>query len=347
MFVYWLLFGYFAAGALLSGGDRQSRLNTLLFALGGVILTIAIGLRLEVGGDWGAYQRMFQLAGISDYDAMLRFGDPAYQLLNSTVQAQEWPFWMVNLSCAAIFTWGLTRFARLQASPWLAMCVAIPYLVIVVGMGYTRQAVAIGVIMLGLAALERGASVLRFAVYVLIASLFHKTAVVAMLLVALTGKRNQITNLLIVIASGVLLYDSLLQDSMQRLLRNYVQAKYESQGALIRIAMSFVPAVLFIVWRRSLQFSEQSSRLWRNFSFATFAALAALLLTPSSTAVDRIALYLLPLQLAVLSRLPRLIKSDVLGRIAVVAYAFAIQFTWLNYAANNSYWVPYKSYLTA
>lgn len=347
MVVYWCLFAYFAAGALLSSEGRPSRFNWILFAFGGLILTLVIGLRFEVGGDWAAYQRMFRLAGLTDYGSMLRFGDPAYQLLNWSVQAQEWPFWIVNVACAAIFAWGLTRFAQLQANPWLAMCVAVPYLVIVVGMGYSRQAVAIGVIMLGLAALERGASVLRFAIYVLIASLFHKTAVVAMLLVALTGRRNQIANLLIVVASVALLYDSLLQDSMQRLVHNYVDAKYESQGALIRIAMSIVPAVLFLVWRRSFQFTEQSRQLWRNFSLATFAALAALLLTPSSTAVDRIALYLLPLQLAILSRMPGLMKSPILGRFAVIAYAFAIQFTWLNYAANSFFWVPYKSYLTA
>jgi hypothetical protein len=39
-----------------------------------------------------------------------------------------------------------------------------PYLAIVVAMGYTRQAVAIGLIMAGLASYFRDGSVLRFAI---------------------------------------------------------------------------------------------------------------------------------------------------------------------------------------
>ena len=35
-------------------------------------------------------------------------------------------------------------FVRRQPMPWLGLLVAIPYLVIVVGMGYSRQAIALG-----------------------------------------------------------------------------------------------------------------------------------------------------------------------------------------------------------
>lgn len=55
------------------------------------------------------------------------------------------------------------RFARSQPDPWLAVLVAVPYLVIVVAMGYSRQAVAIGILLAGLGRLERGGSTLHFA----------------------------------------------------------------------------------------------------------------------------------------------------------------------------------------
>jgi hypothetical protein len=343
--VYWFLFSFFAIGALVSGDGTQSLPSKLGLTLGGIILTLAIGLRFHVGGDWGAYQLMFSRAALYDYNEMLRFGDPAYQLLNWAVQRLEWPFWVVNLVCAAIFCWGLIRFATSQSNPWLAMVIAVPYLAIVVSMGYTRQAVAIGVIMMGLAAIQRGASILRFAIYVFIAALFHKTAVVAMLFVALTGERGKIVNLMIVLASAVLLYDSLLQNSMQGLLTNYVDAKYGSQGALIRISMCLVPAVLFLSRKDKFAFSEQGQALWRNISWTAFLLLVALVVSPSSTAVDRIALYVLPLQLAIFAQVPRTFSSPAFGRILIIVYAFAIQFAWLYYAANSYYWVPYSSYV--
>ena len=46
----------------------------------------------------------------------------------------------------------LIRFCLAQADPWLSVLIAIPYMVIVVAMGYTRQAVALGILMVGLAA---------------------------------------------------------------------------------------------------------------------------------------------------------------------------------------------------
>ena len=345
MLIYWLLFTYFALGVLIRRERDDRGLSLLLLGVGGVFLLLAIGLRFHVGGDWGSYERMFALAGYRDAGEMLRYGDPAYQLLNSTVQLLEWPFWVVNLICAAIFTWGLWRFARQQDDPWLAMLIAVPYLVIVVSMGYTRQAVAIGIVMMGVTAIQRGASVVRFALYILVAALFHKTAVVAMLLVALTGRRNNLLNLLVVGSSLVLLYDSLLQDSMAELMRNYVDQQYASQGAAIRVSMSLVPAALFLIRRRHFNFSPQSDLLWRNFSIASVVLLVALLVSPSSTAVDRIALYLLPLQLAILSQVPRVLAPGTFGRVLVVGYAFAIEFVWLNFADNANYWLPYSSYL--
>ena len=63
-------------------------------------------------------------------------------------------------------------------------------------------------------------------------------------------------------------------------------------------------------------------------------------------AIDRLALYLIPLQMFVLSRLPEAFGNGerpngqvVLG---VIAYSAIIQFTWLNYAQNSNFWIPYK-----
>jgi|GEM_PF-5594608 len=65
---------------------------------------------------------------------------------------------------------------------------------------------------------------------------------------------------------------------------------------------------------------------------------------PSSTVVDRLALYILPLQLGILSRLPGTVIGPALGWGVVVVYSFLVQFVWLNYAAHANYWVPYQFY---
>jgi hypothetical protein len=68
----------------------------------------------------------------------------------------------------------------------------------------------------------------------------------------------------------------------------------------------------------------------------------------ATTALDRLALYLIPLQLFVFGWLPSTFSQD--GRpdrklaIAVVIYSAAVLFVWLTYADNAQYWLPYQMY---
>lgn len=70
------------------------------------------------------------------------------------------------------------------------------------------------------------------------------------------------------------------------------------------------------------------------------------MISSASSGVDRLSLYLIPLQAVVYSRLPYILSRD--GRalpsvlIAVVGYSFLVQFVWLNYADNANYWLPYS-----
>ncbi|MGZ2411022.1 EpsG-like putative glucosyltransferase [Sphingomonas sp. F9_3S_D5_B_2] len=346
MLIYWLLFGYFAIGALVerpepavAGVSTPNRGPMLSF--GGVLITLMIGLRYRVGADWVPYVEMFRSAGRTDFRGTLRLGDPAYQSLNWLVQQIGWELWVVNLVCGAIFASGLVRLARVLPRPWLAMTIAVPYLVIVVAMGYTRQGVALGIIMAGLASYLRTGGAVRYLVYVLVAALFHKTAILAFPLVVIGGGNRKLVTALIAAAISYSLYDLVLAPSVDRMLTNY--ASYQSQGALIRIVMSCFAALLFLVRKRHLELSVREHVIWRNFSVAALAFLGVLFAAPGSSAgIDRVALYVIPLQLAILSR-PRVTGTTIpFGIVLLVSYAALVQFTWLNFAQHSEYWVPYR-----
>jgi hypothetical protein len=340
---YWTIFAYFALGSLLNTQPQRadSRIP-LLFLFGIIIIWLVVGLRYEVGADWWTYDYMFSFARYASLAQVMEFGDPGYQFVNWFVQQIGLDFWMVNLICGALFIWGLYRLAREQAYPWLGVLVAIPYLVVVVAMGYSRQAAAIGVLMAGLAAIISGASIIRFLVYVAVATLFHRTAVSILPLVIFAGNRTGFLNLVAGIAGSFVLYDMFLADSVDVYMRNYVQAEYSSQGAAVRVAMSVVPAALYFLLRKRLGFDPGADRLWRNFSIAAFGLALLLFGLASSTAVDRLALYVIPLQIAVFPQLVRLFRRPEMGAVLVVAYSFAVLFTWLNFAEHAQYWLPYR-----
>jgi len=342
--VYWLLFAFFAVGALLTRQSNIRGKTSVILMLGIISVCLAIGFRYKVGADWRTYEVLYYYAGHSSLGRLLRFGDPGYQLVSWSLQAIGAEFWVLNLFCSVVFTWGLYRFVRVQPDPWLSCVVAVPYLIVVVAMGYTRQAVAIGILMAGLAAMKQGASVLRFAIYVFGAALFHKTAVMVLPLVIFAGRRNKLINVIGGIAGCVLLYDLFLANSVEDLLRNYVEAEYSSQGAGIRVAMNFVPAAIFMLFRKRLQFDEAEFGVWFYFSLTALVMPILLFLVPSSTAIDRLSLYLIPLQIVVLPRVQLLFRGKGLGRALVAVYAAAVLFIWLNFAAHAKYWVPYHIY---
>jgi hypothetical protein len=344
LLVYWLLFAFFAAGALLTGETPNRRSAPIALLVGAALVWLAIGLRYKVGADWQTYEFLYSYAGVANLGRVLSFGDPGYQLLSWCMRRTGAEIWALNLVCGLIFTWGLYRFARAQPDPWLAFVVAVPYLIVVVAMGYTRQAVAIGILMAGLGSLKRVTSVVRFAVYVAAAALFHRTAVIVLPLVIFAGRRNKFLNAIAGIAGCVLLYDLFLANSVEGFVRTYVEAEYSSLGAAIRVAMNFVPAVLFLLFRKRLRFDEGEAGIWNYFSLASLMMPVLLFVLPSSTAVDRLSLYLIPLQIAVLPRAQYLFQRRGFGRSMIVAYSALVLFIWLNFATHARYWVPYHVY---
>lgn len=348
MLPYWTIFAILGIGALFGQarpiGAPIKRDYYLMIVM--VLIALMIGTRYEVGGDWTAYSDMFRDAGVNSLREQLEFGDQGYQALNWYIKRSGGELWMVNLVCGSLFSWGLYRLARVQPEPWLAVLVAFPYLVVVVAMGYSRQGLAIGILMAGLATLSLGRSPVKFLGYVAIASTFHRTAAVMFPMALIGSQKSKLINFLLIIIFGALLASTFLTgDRMDTFVRQYVDRNYSSEGAGIRVAMSVVPAVLFFMSKGRLGFSPIEAKLWRNFAIAALALFVALFVLSSSTAVDRLALYVLPLQIAILSRMTIWARANIPARLAVIAYSAAILFVWLNYAANAGTWIPYDSYV--
>lgn len=355
---YWLLWAFFFFGVLLTqrqaaqapSGDQEllveQKLPPLL-AVGLIIILIMIGFRYEVGGDWKNYEAILRRYAFLDLGQALTGRDePGYGFLNWLAQGLGADIWLVNLGCAIPTVAGIRALVQREPNPWLAVLLSIPYLIIVVGMGYTRQAAALGLVMIGLAGLLRHDNVLRYAMWVAAAALFHRSAIICLPLIAFTGNRSRLIDLVLVASASVGFYSLFLQDSLDRLVRNYIDARYNSAGATIRISMSVLPGIIFLLFCERLGFTDDERKLWRNFSLVALASAAALMVSPSSTAVDRIALYLLPLQFVVLARIPGTLVSKGAGNLLIALYSGAVLFTWLNFAVNAFGWLPYNSWFT-
>lgn len=344
MLIYWLMFCVPAALALMEGlGERRIR---LAWPLATAALIVLIGFRWETGGDWGNYDRMVQNAlWIPTPFSLL--SDPGFRLLTIEAARSSVGLLLITVTSGVLMGIALTRFCLAQPRPWLCLAVAIPYLVVVMGMGYIRQGMAISFLMMGLVSLRDG-HILRYSLWVLAGAMFHSTALILLPLGVMVSNTNIALRVGLTTLILVLLAYAVASTRAETLVANYVDAEMTSSGAAIRLSMTALPGVILLIWRPRFDLEDPERSVWTLFAAASLAALAMLFVFRSSTVLDRLGLYLLPLQCFVYSRAPGAFGRDerherliVIAILVVYALAF---FTWLNFADNVDYWIPYRFY---
>ena len=349
MAIYWIMFilpMLFTLHPVRVSND----LRRLAFWLIGILFILIIGLRHEIGGDWDRYISIYAyhkntVLNFSNFTS----GDYAYETIHWFSLNYLNGIYATNLICAAIFVYGLFKFCRTMPFPWLALFVSIHFLVIVVSMGYTRQGAAVGFLLLALVDLTKGRS-LRFYIYIIVGALFHKVLLIMIPIGYLYNmSRFKILNFITVFSLLLISGYFLLFDRIAHMFYYYITIKFhDSGGALIRVFMGFVSAIIFFAFRGKFKEKFYDEKLWLIFSVISVALFPASYFY--STFIDRIAIFFLPLQLVILSRIPILIQSKfnraifILG--VVVVYSSAL-FVWLNFGNHSNEWLPYQNILLA
>lgn len=310
----------------------------------GFLFALLIGFRHEVGGDWFNYLLYYEYTQNISFLEALKLNDPAYMALNWLSAKVGGGIYLVNLFCGVVVMTGVITFARRQPLPWLSFLIAVPYLIIVVAMGYSRQSVAIGFELLALVALmER--KIGRSILWIVCAVLFHKTAAVLWLFVLLVISKHRVWSYFLLILIGGGLSVLLLIEHFEVMWRIYILERMASEGGPMRVFMNALPAVMLLVFRKRLLENENFPQLWLWMSLFSVASVP--LVWIASTTVDRLALYFIPIQLYVLSRIYRIFDDRLLKSVVVVSVIFGyglVQWVWLNYAIHAPNWLPYQFY---
>ena len=348
MIVYWMML-IFPALFVLSAVKVDQNLNRVMLWLFGIVLVILIGWRSEVGGDWIRYvDTAYGIQKGYDFDYLVFFkGDLAYRFIHWVSVNHLNGIYSTNLICAVFFVAGLIRFSRTMPTPWLALFVSIQFLVIAVAMGYTRQATAIGFLMWGLVDLANGKNT-RFFISVIFGSFFHYTVLIMLVIGSLYLVKKYTFNYLFLLLLLIFTVYVFFIDSIENMIYYYITIKYHhSGGAIVRVFMNFSVAMIFFVYRKELDKKYNDNKLWFIFSIVSVALMPASFFY--STFIDRIAIFFLPLQLVVLSRVSTLIESTynrTIFIIGVIFIYFSALFVWLFFGNHSSYWLPYQNLLT-
>lgn len=317
----------------------------------GILFTFflcVIGLRNGVGTDWDNYIIFYdQISSVSNWSYLLFFSDPIYSFINFFSYKVDLGIYFVNLVCSFVFLFGLFAFCKRQKNPSIGFLVALPYLVFVVAMGYTRQSAALGCVFLALNSLTDKKTVLFF-VYIFVAVGFHISALVGFLFLCSNFKIKHFFKFSGAIFFLIFVFIFLLLfDAVKAKIDFYIASELDSQGSMIRLGLNSFAAMVFFVFKKRFK-----SALGAKYDIVNFLSLASVFLFLFSfyfpTIADRIGLYFSLVQIYVFSNISVLINLK--GRfkyfIFIVFFYFVFLLTWLftSYYANN-FWIPYGNFL--
>ena len=130
--------------------EKYKNLNSFFWFLFSFILIIFLGFRSDVGGDWYIYTNNFHSTGNTfNFISYNLKSDYLFELISWIIYNLGFNLIFLNLVCSLIFVYAITSFCNEQKQPWLAILIALTYLVFVVSTGYVRQATAISFLIIG------------------------------------------------------------------------------------------------------------------------------------------------------------------------------------------------------
>lgn len=377
MLVYWVLFALISFFAVYVNENTSTDKTFKFFRVPQInwhylsifvflILFVFVGFRYNVGGDFGQYRLIYtQYANDTFIQSLLPKSlssvDPGWGAINWLVHRFD-PFegiyWndvyriggyiYVNALAGIIFTYFLLKFIFQMPRPMLALAIAFPYVIIVVGMGYVRQGVAFSIIAYAILLLGQR-KFLYFAFLIILASLFHKSAAIFLPFLFIVATKNKFLIFLASLLLFGIIYFALIASHLESMVANYIDYELNSRGALIRLIMLIPPAFIFLKFKDRFSFSSTENQIFSILSYASFLFLflALTVFASNTTAIDRLGLYFISLQIIIFSHFPSIFqpRNQIFVIILILLYYALTMFVWLSFATNAGSWLPYRNVL--
>ncbi|HEY0147975.1 MAG TPA: EpsG family protein [Allosphingosinicella sp.] len=338
----WIYASIFILPALwLWSGGRSRDVSTAVAVATAVALALFVGLRRHVGGDWHSYWLMYERSRFYPLADAFVISDPAYMALNILASRSGLGIGWVNLACAALLAAGVASFAKGRAYPALALLVALPMLVIVMGMNTTRQSVALGLELLACAFALRGRPRLAAAMIPLAIG-FHWTAFILVPLAVIWNIEahwKKPAFLALAAAAAALALTVWLTGA----------AADPEGGTPQGVAFRLIPSVLAMAilaagWRRwQWDANARDTALYLAGTTLFCCAIAPV----AALAGDRLGYYTIGLQMLVFAHLPAILPERFKTAAAAgIAALYLTLFTgWAALSSATATMAPYRSFL--
>ena len=322
--------------------NKKSIFFKIIFFLLILFLALFIGLRDNVGGDYVTYSNFF--TEYLEEDLSFNFTtEPFFYLFYKFIGYIGLNLYAANLISAILLLTSLSLIIIKEKYPLNGLFLSFPVLLVIVGMGFNRQSIALSMIMFGLLFWDR--SFIKYSIFVIIASLFHKSAIIMILFNRLNLKFSNIYSFIILIFVSLLIYLFISPAILLNTLKGYPLFEIKSYFSYLRVVYILLPSLILLTFKKSFF-------IYKDYLFLNKYSIFSLILLPAMvlnvTIANRLSFYFLPLSIIILSRLPMIFSTlKIRNSLIVIIHLITLcYFTFFIFYANNiNGWIPYNNLL--
>jgi len=324
------------------------------------IITIIIftGLRNNIGGDWIIYNENYIANGeefsFNKYNIRSDYG---WELISYLSYKLGFSIHMLNFISSIFFFLCLHNFIKIYYSKLLVYIISFPIIIVILLMGYSRQAIAFAFLLLILSSLFKDRFLPAF-IYLCIGIFFHKSLILFFLLFLIFPRKliDKVFAKKIYFLSIIFLFFLLfliffiIKQDLYNLYLNYFGAAVNknpiAQGAYQRWLINFIPALLFLIFYKKFNTNIIERRIILFFSL--FSIFSIFFINYYTTGIDRYLYYFSLIQIYVFSSLPILFqKYKKIIETLIIIYYSSVLIIWFNFAHHKNAWIPYENLITS
>lgn len=344
MIAYLLPFiGLSALDLSLPYGQRR-RLYWFAFA----VLFLFVAFRFQVGCDWGGYLRHYTIVKDPDFQ-VVDHSDPLWWWLVSQIEGANLDYVWLNVATTAFFFAGVHLMARRQPDPLTFIILLFPVLMIHISMSALRQAIAVGFVCAAFMAFVDRRLVL-FVALIFLGAQFHASALVFLFLAPLVhGQYSKVRLISAVLLALPGAYFLASGEAALQATDRYIDGDLDAFGAIFRVGFVSLSGLGFL-WTLNRSWKHASPQDYKLAITGSLMMVATLFLLPvSSVIADRLAYYLVPIQVMIFARLPFLpLAAKVRRMVLPLPWIgnFAIFTAWISLSwIFRVCYTPYRSWL--
>ena len=322
--------------------------RTLVYLITLCVLFIFSGFRYEVGCDWTGYLNQWEIQKNLPLQIALLNSEPLWWAMIELIQSGGFSYPWLNVASSGIFFLGVHVIARRQPDPLGFLILLFPILIINMPMSGIRQAAGIGIICFAIISFIDKRT-FWFVTFTLLASTFHNSAIIFLILAPLAGEnysRSRLYLAALLAIPGVVTLLSI--DAASAAFSRYIDTDREASGAIFRTGlMSITGLGYFLILRKKWKY-----KFPQDYQFVTLGALslcAVIGLIPISTVIaDRFSYYLILVQAMIFARIPYLpIRNSKQFYTAAPYLALGLLFiVWTSTSSLfTKCYIPYSSWL--